>query len=66
MIVIGREKVIKMKIDWILVVVLMVCGLVMCDESYPEEDQHQQSHESSECRNFHGVQTHVDISLVWK
>lgn len=57
---------IKMKIDWSLVVVVMACGLVTGDESYAEQDQQQQSQESSECRNFHRVQTHVDISLVWK
>lgn len=66
MIVNGSEKVIKMKIGWILVVVLLACGLVRGDESYQEQEQQQQSLESAECRNFHRVQTHVDISLVWK
>lgn len=55
-----------MKSGVIFVVVLMVCGMVMGDESYQEQDQPQPTQESSECRNFHRVQTHVDISLVWK
>lgn len=57
---------ITMKICTILMVVLMMWGFVMGDETYPDQDQQYQSQESSECRNFRRVQTHVDISLVWK